>query len=110
MQMICQMFSIIIKHARHILKSNKRERGTYIGHYLSFSIGRRENGLLDLRDLALPLLLEADKKLLELPCLLGLPTLFGGLSVRRSLLALLLQDPLRSHHDDILQINLRRHV
>jgi hypothetical protein len=101
---------MIIKHASHILKSNRREQGTYSGHYLIFATGRRENGLLDLGDLALPLLLEAGEKLLELLCLLGLPTLFDGLSVCLEPLVLLLWDLLESHHDDILWINLRRHV
>jgi hypothetical protein len=63
-----------------------------------------------LGDLALPLLLEADEKLLELPHLLGLPTLFDGLSVCLECLALLLQDLLQSHHDDVLRINLGRDV
>jgi hypothetical protein len=99
---------MIIKRASHILRSNGR--GTYSGHYLIFAAGRRESGLLDLGDLALPLLLEAGEKLLELPRLLSLPTLFGGLSVRLEHLALLLRDLLQSHHDDILRINLRRHV
>jgi hypothetical protein len=101
---------MIIKHASHIFKSNKRGWGTYIGHYLIFAAHRRENGLLDLGDLALPLLLEADEKLLELLCLLDLPTLFGGLWVCLKCLAMLLQDLLQSHHDDVLRINLGRHV
>jgi hypothetical protein len=63
-----------------------------------------------LGDLALPLLLEAGEKLLELSRLLGLPTLFGGLLVHLEHLALLLWDLLQSHHDDVLRINLRRHV
>jgi hypothetical protein len=108
--MICQMFSMIIKHAIHILRSNGRGRDTYIGHYLSFAAGRRENGLHDLGDLALTLLLEAGKKLLELLRLLSLCTLFSGLLVRLECLALLLRDLLQSHHDDVLRINLRRHV
>jgi hypothetical protein len=69
--MICQMFSMIIKHANHILRGNRRGRGTYSSCYLSFVAGRRENGLLDLSDLALPLLLEAGEKLLELSHLLA---------------------------------------
>jgi hypothetical protein len=110
MQMICQMFSMIIKHASHILRSNGGGRDTHIGHYLSFTGVRRKNDLLDLGDLALPLLFKASEKLLELPHLLDLPTLFGGLSVHLKRLALLLWDLLQSHHDDILQINLGRHV
>jgi hypothetical protein len=101
---------MIIKHASHILRSNGRERGTYSGHYLIFAAGRRENDPLDLGDLALPLLLEACEKLLELLRLLGLPMLFGGLLVHLECLALLLWDFLQSHHDDVLWINLRRHV
>jgi hypothetical protein len=58
----------------------------------------------------LPLLLEAGEKLLELPCLLCLPTHFGGLSVHLRCPALLLWDLLQSHHDGILWINLARHV
>jgi hypothetical protein len=104
------MFSMIIKHAGHILKSNGRGQSTYIRHYLSFVTSRRENDLLDLGDLTLPLLLEACKKLLEIPRQLNLPTLFDGLSVCLERLALLLRDLLQSHHDDVLQINLRRHV
>jgi hypothetical protein len=42
-------------------------------------------------DLALPLLLEASEELLELPRLLDLPMLFGGLSVRLKRLASLLR-------------------
>jgi hypothetical protein len=61
-------------------------------------------------DLTLPLLFEAGEKLLELPRLLSLPTLFGGLSVRLERLMLLLRDLHQSHHDDVLWINLRRHV
>jgi hypothetical protein len=61
-------------------------------------------------DLTLPLLLEVGKKLLELSRLLGLPMLFGGLSVHLKCLALLLWDLLQSHHDDVLWINLGRHV
>jgi hypothetical protein len=61
-------------------------------------------------DLTLPLLFEAGEKLLELPRLLSLPTLFGGLSVRLERLMLLLRDLLQSHHDDVLWINLRRHI
>jgi hypothetical protein len=101
---------MIIKHDSHILGSNGRGRGTYIGHYLSFVTVRRENAFLDLGDLALPLLLEAGEKLLELLRLLSLPTLFGGLSVRLECLVLLLRDLLQCHHDDVLQINLGRHV
>jgi hypothetical protein len=41
-------------------------------------------------DLALPLLLEAGEKLLELLHLLDLPVLFGGMSVRLERLVLLL--------------------
>jgi hypothetical protein len=104
------MFSTITKHASHILRSNRRGRGTYSGRYLSFAAGRRENGLIDLGDLALPLLLEAGEKLLELSRLLSLPTLFSGLSVRLKRLSLLLRDLIQSHHDDVLWINLRRHV
>jgi hypothetical protein len=100
---------MIIKHARNILEGNGRRQGTYIGHYLSFAAGRRENSLLDLGDLALPLLLEAGEKLLELPHLLDLPVFFGGLTVHLERFALLLQDLLQSHHDDILRINLERH-
>jgi hypothetical protein len=81
---------MIIKHASHILRSNERGRGTYNGYYLSFATSRRENGLLDLGDLALPLLLQAGEKLLELMRLLGLPMLFDDLSVRLECLALLL--------------------
>jgi hypothetical protein len=110
MQMICQMFCMIIKHSSHILRSNGWGRGTYSGHYLNFAGGRRENGILDLGDPTLPLLLEAGEKLLELLRFLGLPTLFGGLSVHLECLALLLQDLLHSHHDDVLRINLGRHV
>jgi hypothetical protein len=109
MQMICQVFSMIIKHASHILRSNRRGRGTYSGYYLIFATGRRENGLPDLGDLALPLLLEAGEKLLELPRLLGLPMLFSSLSVCLERLVLLLRD-FQSHHDDVLRINLGRHV
>jgi hypothetical protein len=101
---------MIIKHASHILRSNGRGWGTYIRHYLSFAAVRRENGLLGLGDLALPLLLEASEKFLELPRLLNLPVLFNDLSVCLKRLALLLRDLLQSHHDDILRINLRRHV
>jgi hypothetical protein len=101
---------MIIKHANYIIMGNGRGRGTYSRRYLTFATGRRENGLLDLGDLALPLLLEAGEKLLELPCLLGLPTLFGGLLVCLERLALLLQNLLQSHHYDVLRINLRRHV
>jgi hypothetical protein len=101
---------MIIKHASHILRDNGRGWGTYIGYYLSFATSRKENGLLDLGDLVLPLLLEAGEKLLELPRLLGLPTLFSGLSVCLECLALLLWDLLQSHHDDVLRINLRSHV
>jgi hypothetical protein len=100
---------MITKHASQILRDNGRGRGTYIGHYLSFASSRRENGLLDLGDLAFPLL-KSGEKLLELLHLHGLPTLFGGLSVRLECLALLLRDLLQSHHDDILRINLKRHV
>jgi hypothetical protein len=109
MQMICQVFSMIIKHASHILRSNRRGQGTYIRDYCSFATIRRENSLLDLGNPALPLLLEAGKKLLEFPRLLNLPVLFGGLSVCLKCLALLLRD-LQSHHDDVLRINLGRHV
>jgi hypothetical protein len=84
------MFAMIIKHARNILSNNGRRRGTYIRHYLSFVVGRRENDLLDLGHLALPLLLEASEELLELPCLLGLLAFFGGLAVHLKRLALLL--------------------
>jgi hypothetical protein len=42
--------------------------------------------------LALPLLLEAGKKLLEFPRLLDLPALFSGLSVHLEHFALLLRD------------------
>jgi hypothetical protein len=87
--MIYQVFSMIIKHASHILRSNGRGQDTYIGHYLSFAAVRRENGLLDLGDLALPLLLEADEKLLELPRLLDLSALFSSLSVCLECLVLL---------------------
>jgi hypothetical protein len=110
MQLICHVFSMIIKHATHILKGNGRGQGIYIRHYLSFAAGRRENGLLDLGDLALPLILEAGEELLELPCLLGLSMLFGSLSVRHECLTLLLWDLLQSHHDDVIRINLGRHV
>jgi hypothetical protein len=79
-----------IKHASHILRGNGRERGTYIGYYLSFVAVRRENGLLDLGDLALPLLLEAGEKLMKLLRLLNLPMLFGGLLVCLECLVLLL--------------------
>jgi hypothetical protein len=89
--MIYQIFNMIIKHASQILRSNGRGQDTYIGHYLSFIAVRRENGLLDLGDLALPLLLEASEELLELPRLLDLPMLFGGLSVRLKRLASLLR-------------------
>jgi hypothetical protein len=58
----------------------------------------------------MPLLLEAGEKLLELQRLLGLPTLFGGMSVRLKCLALLLRDLLQGHHDDVLQIDLGRYV
>jgi hypothetical protein len=61
-------------------------------------------------DLTLPLLFKAGEKLLELPRLLSLPTLFGGLSVCLEHLMLLLRDLLQSYHDDVLRINLRRHV
>jgi hypothetical protein len=81
---------MILKHARNILMGNGRRRGTNIRHYLSFATGRRENGLLDLGDFALPLLLEAGKKLLEVPRFLGLPSFFGGLTVHLKCLALLL--------------------
>jgi hypothetical protein len=104
------MFAMIIKHARNILRGNGKGQGTYIGHYLSFVIGRRENGLLDLGDLALPLLLEAGDELLELSCFLGLPTFLGSLAVHLERLALLLRDLIQSQHDVVLWINLRRHV
>jgi hypothetical protein len=83
---------MIIKHASHILRGNGRGRGTYSSCYLSFATDRRENGLFDLSDLALPLLLEAGEKLLELSHLLDLPTFFGSLSVRLEHLALLVMD------------------
>jgi hypothetical protein len=108
--MVCQVFSMIVKHVSHIFRSNGRERGTYSGHYLIFTASRRENDLLDLGELALPLILEASEKPLEHPRLLGLPMLFGGLPVHLEHLALLLRDLLQSHHDDILWINLGRHV
>jgi hypothetical protein len=101
---------MIVKHARNILGANKRRQGTYIGQYLTFATGRRENGLLDLGDLALPLLLEAGEKLFELPRFLDLPMFFGGLTVCLECLALLLWDLLQSHHDDVLRISLKRHV
>jgi hypothetical protein len=101
---------MIIMHASHILMSKIRERGTCSGHYLIFVAGRRENDLIDLGDLALPLLLEVGEKLLELTRLISLPTLFSGLSVRLKCLVLLLRDLLQSHHDDVLWINLERHV
>jgi hypothetical protein len=101
---------MIIKHASHILRGNGRRQGTYIRHYISFAISRKENGLLDLGDHALPLLLEASEKLLELPCLLDFLMLFGSLSVHLELLVLLLWDLLQSHHDGILQIYLTTHV
>jgi hypothetical protein len=104
--MICQMFNMIIKHASHILRGNGRGQGTYNGCYLSFAAGRRENGLLDLGDLALPLLLEVGKKLLELPRLLDLPMLFSGLLVHLEHLMPLLRDLLQSHHVDVFRINL----
>jgi hypothetical protein len=69
-----------------------------------------ENGLLDLCDLALPLLLKAGEKLLEVPRLLDLPALFDGLMVCLERLMLLLRDILQSHHDDVLCVNLGRHV
>jgi hypothetical protein len=56
------------------------------------------------------LLLEAGEKLLKLPRLLSLPTHFSDLSMRLERLALLLRDLLQSHHDDIVRINLERHV
>jgi hypothetical protein len=58
--------------------------------YLSFAVVRRENGLFDLGDLALPLLLEAGEKVLELPRLLDLPALFSDLSMRLKRLVLIL--------------------
>jgi hypothetical protein len=103
------MFSMIVKHVRNIFRGKGTNRGTYIKYYLSFATSRRENGLLDLGNPTLPLLLEAGEKLLELPRLLGLPTFFGGLSVRLERLALLLRDLLQSHHDDVLRMNLERH-
>jgi hypothetical protein len=57
----------------------------------------------------LPLFLEVGEKLLELPCLFGLRTLFNGRSVHLERPVLLLWD-LQSHQDDFLQINLGRHV
>jgi hypothetical protein len=90
--------------------TNRRGQGTYNGCYLSLAISIRENGLHELGDLALPLLHEACEKLLELSRLLDLPTLFSGLSVRLEHLVPLLWDLLQSHHDDVLWINLRRHV
>jgi hypothetical protein len=104
------MFAMIIKHARNILRGNGRRRDTYIGHYLSFATGKRENGLLYPGDLASPLLLEAGKELMELQRLLSLPVFFGGLIVRLKHLALLLRDLLQSHHDDVFWIDLERHV
>jgi hypothetical protein len=89
-----------------MLRGNGRGRGTYNRCYLSFAAGRRENGLLDLGDLALPLLLEVGEKLLELLRLLDLPTLFGGLSVHLECLTPLLRDLLQSHHVDVFRINL----
>jgi hypothetical protein len=104
------MFDMIIKHAKNILRGKRRRRDTHIGHYLSFATGRRENGLLDLGDLVLPLLLEAGEELVELLRLLVLPAFFGGLTVHLERLTLLLQDLLQSHHDDVLWISLERHV
>jgi hypothetical protein len=103
------MFGMIVKHA-NILRGNRRRLGTYIRYYLSFTTVRRDNGLLDLGDFALPLLLEACEELLVLPRLLSFLAFFGTLTVRLECLALLLRDLLKSHHDHVLQINLERHV
>jgi hypothetical protein len=100
---------MIVKHGKNILRGNRRRQGTYIRHYLSFTTDRRENDLLDLGDLALPLLVEACKKLLEHSRFLGLPAFLDALTVHLKCLALLLRDLLQSHHDDVLRINLERH-
>jgi hypothetical protein len=107
--LIRHVFGMIIKHARNILRDNRRRRGTYNRYYLSFTTGRRENGLLDFGDLALPLLLEAGEKFLKFPHFLSLHAFFGGLTVCFERLALLFWDLLQSHHDGILRIKLERH-
>jgi hypothetical protein len=103
------MFAMIVKHVRNILRGDGRRRGAYIGHYLSFVASRRENGLLDMGDLALPLL-EAGEKLLELPCLFSLPMFFSGLTVCLECLVQLLRDLLQIHNDDVLRFDLERNV
>jgi hypothetical protein len=90
--MICHMVAMIIKHARNIFKGNRGRQSACIRHYLSFIAGRRENDLLDLGDLTLPLPLEAGEELLELLHLLGLPSFFDSLVARLDRLALLLWD------------------
>jgi hypothetical protein len=72
---------VIEKHIGDIFKSNRGRRSSYIMCYLSCVVRRRQNDFLNLRDVALSILLEAREEFLEFPCLVHLPVLFDSLTV-----------------------------